>query len=119
LRGIFRTDGGGQFGFCTEKPASYPIPTDGPVGEMLRAVGRHAWRPAHIHFIVSAEGHQPLTTHLFVAGDPYLDSDVVQAVKEGLIVEFKESNDSTEANNFDLSTPYFKLHEEFVLAPTL
>jgi protocatechuate 3,4-dioxygenase beta subunit len=119
LRGIFRTDAGGKFGFCTEKPASYPIPTDGPVGEMLRALGRHAWRPAHIHFIVSAEEHESLTTHLFVAGDPYLDSDVVQAVKEGLIVDFKESNDSTEANNFDLSTPYFKLHEEFVLAPTL
>jgi hypothetical protein len=54
-----------------------------------------------------------------VAGDPYLNSDVVQAVKEGLIVDFDESNDSTEANSFDLSTPYFKLHEEFVLAPAL
>lgn len=115
LRGIFHTDEEGRFGFCTEKPASYPIPTDGPVGAMLKALGRHAWRPAHIHFLVSAERHEVLTTHLFVKGDPYLDSDVVQAVKDSLIVEFKQSDDTAEADQFGLSAPYFKLDENFVL----
>jgi len=97
LRGIFYTDSQGQFGFCTEKPASYPVPTDGPVGVMLKALGRPAMRPAHIHFMVSAEQHQPLTTHLFVRGDPYLNSDAVQAVKDSLIVDFKQLDDPVEA----------------------
>ena len=117
LRGVFRTDHDGIFGFCTEKPSSYPIPTDGPVGAMLRSVGRHAWRPAHIHFIVSADKHEPLTTHLFVAGDSYLESDVVQAVKDSLIVEFKMSEDTIEAKRFELTVPYCKVQEDFVLVP--
>ncbi|GIS88536.1 MAG: hypothetical protein CM1200mP18_12460 [Gammaproteobacteria bacterium] len=78
LRAVFHTDQNGQFGFCTKKPAPYPFPTDGPVGTMLKALGRHAWRPAHLHFMISAEKHQSLTTHLFVKGDPYLKSDAGQ-----------------------------------------
>ena len=116
LRGIFYTDSEGQFGFCTEKPASYPVPTDGPVGVMLKALGRHAMRPAHIHFMVSAEQHQPLTTHLFVRGDPYLESDAVQAVKDSLIVDFKQLDDPVEAEQFGISSPYFKVNEDFRLA---
>ena len=118
LRGIFYTDSEGQFGFCTEKPASYPVPTDGPVGVMLKALGRHAMRPAHIHFMVSAEQHQPLTTHLFVRGDPYLESDAVQAVKDSLIVDFKQLDDPVEAEQFGISSPYFKVNEDFRLAST-
>ena len=118
LRGIFHTDSEGQFGFCTEKPASYPVPTDGPVGVMLKALGRHAMRPAHIHFMVSAEQHQPLTTHLFVRGDPYLESDAVQAVKDSLIVDFKQLDDPVEAEQFGISSPYFKVNEDFRLAST-
>jgi hydroxyquinol 1,2-dioxygenase len=87
-RGRFVTGADGCFGLRTVKPVSYAIPTDGPVGVMLRAMGRHPFRPAHIHMIVSAPGFAPVTTHLFVAGDPYLDTDAVFAVKQSLIVDF-------------------------------
>ena len=116
LRGIFYTNGEGQFGFCTEKPASYPVPTDGPVGAMLKALGRPAMRPAHIHFMVSAEKYQSLTTHLFVRDDPYLKSDAVQAVKDSLIVEFKQLDNPVEAEQFGIPSPYFKVNEDFRLA---
>jgi hydroxyquinol 1,2-dioxygenase len=99
MRGRFRTDDRGEFFFRTVKPVSYPVPTDGPVGKILNAMGRHPMRPAHIHFIVSAPGYEPVATHLFVNGDPYLDSDVVFAVKNSLVVDFKPkpgSNDILE-----------------------
>lgn len=89
LRGKFKTDEKGAFSFRTIKPTSYPVPTDGPVGAILNAMGRHPMRPAHLHFIVSAPGYETLTTHLFVEGDPYLDSDVVFGVKNALVVDFK------------------------------
>jgi hydroxyquinol 1,2-dioxygenase len=92
-RGRFRTDAAGAFFFRTVKPVSYPVPTDGPVGRILNAMGRHPMRPAHIHFIVSAPGYEPVATHLFVNGDRYLDSDVVFAVKNSLIVDFKPKAD--------------------------
>ncbi len=87
LRGLFTADGDGRFWFRSIVPQSYPVPYDGPVGEMLEATGRHAYRPAHLHFIVSAPGYRPVTTHVFVAGSPYLDSDAVFGVKESLIRE--------------------------------
>lgn len=93
LRGRFHTDRAGAFRFHTVKPTSYPLPTDGTVGRMLAAVGRHPFRPAHIHFIVSAPGYESVTTHLFAAGDPYLDSDAVFGVKNSLIVEFRPARD--------------------------
>ncbi len=89
LRGKFRTGADGAFFFRTIKPTSYPVPTDGPVGTILNAMGRHPMRPAHLHFIVSAPGCETLTTHLFAEGDPYLDSDVVFGVKNSLVVDFK------------------------------
>jgi protocatechuate 3,4-dioxygenase beta subunit len=89
LRGRFRTDDRGAFFFRTIKPTSYPVPTDGPVGTILDAMGRHPMRPAHLHFIISAPGWDTLTTHLFVKGDPYLDSDVVFGVKNGLVIDFR------------------------------
>jgi len=92
MRGRFRTGPDGHYHFRTAKPLSYPIPTDGPVGRMLERMGRHAHRPAHIHFIVSAPGHRSLTTHIFVADDPYLDSDAVFGVKEELVVPFVRQN---------------------------
>ncbi len=72
-RGLFTADPGGAFWFRTIVPSHYPIPTDGPVGTLLNATGRHAYRPAHIHFIVTAPGHRALTTHIFVAGSPYMN----------------------------------------------
>lgn len=85
LRGLFRTGADGRFWFRSIVPASYPIPSDGPVGAMLKALGRHPMRPAHIHFILRAAGYESLTTHIFIDGDPYLDSDAVFGVKDALI----------------------------------
>jgi len=107
LRGKFRSDGDGRFHFNTVTPSSYPLPTDGPVGQLLARLGRHPYRPAHIHFIVSAEGYGPVTTHLFAAGDPYLDSDVVFGVKDSLVVDFAPRDDG----------PGRTVDYDFVLSP--
>lgn len=93
MRGMFETDSDGRYWFTTVKPLPYSIPTDGPVGVMLTKMNRHAMRPAHIHFIVNAEGYEELVTHIFAKGDPYLDSDAVFGVKESLIVEFERDGD--------------------------
>lgn len=84
-RGFFTTDEAGRFWFRTVPPSHYPIPTDGPVGTLLEATDRHPYRPAHIHFIARADRHRPLTTHIFMPGSPYLDSDAVFAVKRSLV----------------------------------
>ncbi len=84
-RGRIRTDAEGRYWFRSIRPTFYPVPTDGPVGRMLRKMGRHPYRPGHIHMIVSAPGHLPVTTHLFVAGSEYLDSDAVFGMKESLV----------------------------------
>lgn len=84
-RARFQTDAQGRFWFRTIVPASYPIPDDGPVGDMLTAQGRHPFRPAHVHFMVGHPGCGTLVTHVFLAGDQYLDSDVVFGVKDSLI----------------------------------
>src|SRR6202522_727036 len=89
-RGLFTAAADGSFWFRTVVPSYYPIPTDGPVGALLNATQRHPFRPAHIHFIVAARGYRPLTTHIFVAGSPYIESDAVFAVKKSLIKEFKD-----------------------------
>jgi catechol 1,2-dioxygenase len=88
MRGRFRSDAEGRYSIRTVLPVNYPIPSDGPVGRMLRATGRHPWRPAHIHFVVSADGYEPVTTHIFDRRDEYLGSDAVFAVKDSLICDF-------------------------------
>ena len=98
-------------------PSCYPIPDDGRVGRMLRALGRHHWRPAHIHFIVSAPGYRPVTTMLFVDGDPYLDSDAVFGVKESLVVPFIRHDSTEEAARFGVRAPFYTADYEFGLAP--
>lgn len=115
-RGLFHTDAEGRFRFRTVVPSHYPIPTDGPVGRLLEATGRHPYRPAHIHFIVQAEGHTPLTTHVFVAGSPYLDSDAVFAVKQSLIADFARSTDEEAAARHGVQVPF--RHAEFDLTLT-
>ena len=90
MRGRFRTGADGRYEFRTARPVSYPIPDDGPVGDLVRAVGRHPYRPAHVHFIVSADGFEPLTTQLYSSGDPYIDSDAVFAVRKSLIIEYEK-----------------------------
>jgi hydroxyquinol 1,2-dioxygenase len=103
-RGLFTTDTSGAYWFRTIVPTHYPIPTDGPVGTLLEATKRHPYRPAHIHFIVTAPGHRPLTTHIFVAGSPYIESDAVFAVKKSLITEFTPAGDPDQPAraNFDI-----------------
>jgi hydroxyquinol 1,2-dioxygenase len=88
LRATFRTDETGRFYFWSIMPAAYPVPDDGPVGELLEATGRHPFRPAHVHFMISAGGHEKLVTHLFADDSPYLDSDAVFGVKSSLIRPF-------------------------------
>lgn len=88
LRGVYTADADGRFAVRTVKPVSYPIPDDGPVGKLLRALGRHPYRPAHIHFIVSAKGYAPVVTQLFTDDDTYLESDAVFGVKKSLVVHY-------------------------------
>ncbi|OUD03381.1 intradiol ring-cleavage dioxygenase [Streptomyces swartbergensis] len=114
-RGLFTADTEGRFWFRTCVPAPYPIPTDGPVGGLLRATGRHPYRPAHIHFIATAEGHTPVTTHIFVAGGDYLDSDAVFAVKESLVQDFAESDDPSLAREFGVANPFRHARFDLVL----
>lgn len=92
-RGIFVTGADGAYHFVGIKPVSYPVPDDGPVGEILRGMGRHPFRPAHTHLIVTADGCQKLVTHIFVGDDPYIDSDTVFGVKESLIAPFEPVSD--------------------------
>jgi protocatechuate 3,4-dioxygenase beta subunit len=86
LRATFKTDERGEYEFRTILPVSYPIPNDGPAGQLLQGLGRHPFRPAHVHFMISAPRHRKLVTHLFLKGDKYLESDAVFGVKPSLIV---------------------------------
>ncbi|MCP5199614.1 MAG: intradiol ring-cleavage dioxygenase [Gammaproteobacteria bacterium] len=117
LRGRFTTNEAGEYALVTEKPVSYPVPTDGPVGRLLAAAGRHAFRPAHIHFIVRAPGCEALVTHVFVDGDPYLDSDAVFATKASLVGEFKPGTDTDLARRCGLDGPHSHLAFDFGLMP--
>jgi len=114
-RGLFTADAEGRFWFRTCVPSPYPIPTDGPVGELLKATGRHPYRPAHIHFIASAEGHTPVTTHIFVAGSDYLDSDAVFAVKQSLVEDFTPTDDPSLAREFGIANPFRHARFDLVL----
>jgi len=100
LRASFRTDLAGSYRFRTIMPVSYPIPNDGPAGQLLAAMGRHPFRPAHIHFMISAPGYRTLVTHLFLDGDEFLESDAVFGVKPSLVVrpELKEATNTVEYN---------------------
>ena len=115
LRGRFRTDKEGRFHFRTVKPVSYPIPHDGPVGQMMRTIGRHVYRPAHLHFMIHAKGYHPVTTHLFVKGDKYLGSDAVFGVKQSLICDYKRHTSPAEAKKRGVKGPFFTLDHTFGL----
>ncbi|MFT0174103.1 intradiol ring-cleavage dioxygenase [Paraburkholderia mimosarum] len=116
LRGRYRTDAEGRYAITTILPVSYPIPTDGPVGRMLNATGRHPWRPAHLHFMIEAPGHRTLVTHLFDKDDKYLESDAVFGVKPSLLVAYRERPAGDElARRFNLDGPYREANYDFVL----
>jgi catechol 1,2-dioxygenase len=115
LRGLFTADADGRYWFRTAKPRYYSIPDDGPVGQLLRKMGRHPYRPAHIHFIVAAEGFKPVVTHIFPPDCPYLGSDAVFGVKESLIGDFKHVDDPARAASLGLANPFWELAADFVL----
>jgi catechol 1,2-dioxygenase len=118
LRGRFRTEADGAFRFTTARPVDYPIPDDGPVGRMLAATGRHPWRPAHIHLIVSAEGCTPVTTHLFDSESKYLESDVVFGVKPSLVRTFALHDPAFEPPPADVDGAWYTTDIDIVLQST-
>jgi hydroxyquinol 1,2-dioxygenase len=116
-RGRIRTDAQGRYRFRSIKPTFYPVPTDGPVGMMLRKMGRHPYRPGHIHMIVSAAGHAPVTTHLFVADSQYLDSDAVFGMKESLVAQFERHPAGAGPDGEQMPTPFYTVNYDFRLRP--
>jgi hydroxyquinol 1,2-dioxygenase len=119
MRGKFRTDAEGRYLIRTVRPVNYPIPSDGPVGAMLKATGRHPMRPAHIHFVVMADGYEPVTTHIFDRIDPYLESDAVFAVKDSLICDFTRHEAPTpEAARIGIAGPVLTAEFDFALKPS-
>jgi len=115
-RGLFTADPDGAYWFRTIVPSHYPIPVDGPGGDLLAATRRHPYRPAHIHFIVRAPGHRTLTTHIFVAGSQYIESDAVFAVKQSLIASFTPTDDPELAARYEVARPFCLTDFDFVLA---
>lgn len=113
FRMITGTDG--AYAFTTVRPAPYTVPYDGPVGDLLRAGGRHAWRPAHFHFIVSAENFRSLTTEVFFADDQYIDEDAVFGVRESLLVQPRLGTDAAMAQRYRLPLPYHSVEFDFRL----
>jgi catechol 1,2-dioxygenase len=105
LRGRFRTDGEGTFELVALMPTAYPVPTDGPVGELLSAAKRPPYRPAHIHFIVSAPGYETLVTQIFVKGDPIIEDDAVFTASRNMIGDFRKDGE------------HFRLAYDFPLRP--
>jgi len=117
-RARFITDAEGRFFFRTILPCSYPIPTDGPTGEMILRLRRHPMRPAHVHFLVNAPGHEPLVTHVFMEGDKYLDTDVVFGVKDELVSKIEKRTDPKMPDGKPASsTPWYLMTYEFRVKP--
>ncbi|MBN9036778.1 MAG: intradiol ring-cleavage dioxygenase [Rhizobiales bacterium] len=117
LRGVFRTGPDGRYWFRAVKPKYYPIPDDGTVGKLLGALGRHPYRPAHLHYIIRADGFETLTTHIFDPDDPYINSDAVFGVKESLLAEFRKVDDPKRASALEFAGPFWEVEHDFVLAP--
>ncbi|BCG04487.1 6-chlorohydroxyquinol-1,2-dioxygenase (plasmid) [Paraburkholderia sp. PGU19] len=116
LRGVFRTESDGRYWFKAVKPKFYPIPDDGTVGRLLALLGRHPYRPAHLHFIVKADGFETLTTHVFDPDDPYIDSDAVFGVKRSLMVRFEHVTEDARLAAFGFSEPFWEVEYDFVMA---
>jgi hydroxyquinol 1,2-dioxygenase len=117
LRGRFITDADGRFSFRTILPRSYPIPTDGPVGQLIKAANRHPMRPAHVHFLVNAPGYEPLITHVFIEGDEYLASDAVFGVKDELVSKVVRHDEPVMPDGKPASGPWYAMTYEFHVRP--
>lgn len=117
LRGKFTTDADGRFFFRSIKPGSYPVPTDGPVGDMLRAQSRHCFRPAHFHFLAFKDGFKTLVTQVFVADDPYLHSDVVFGVTSALVGDYRRHTASETPPAPDVSGEWYTFTYDLIMEP--
>jgi hydroxyquinol 1,2-dioxygenase len=117
LRAVFRTDKQGRFSFRSILPKSYPIPTDGTVGDMLRATERSPMRPAHLHFRVAKPGYDTLITHVFVDGDEYLDSDAVFGVRASCIGNYVRHEAGEKVEGVTQKSPFYRLDYRFALHP--
>jgi hydroxyquinol 1,2-dioxygenase len=117
LRGRFLTAADGGYDLWTVKPVSYPVPSDGPVGELLAVIGRHNMRPAHFHVIASADGYRTIVTELFTDDDPYVHSDAVFGVKPSLVVHYDRVDNPDALKAAGRSEPYWDLQYDFILTP--
>lgn len=117
LRAQFRTDAQGRYYFWSLKPTLYPVPVDGPVGAMLTRMGRHPFRPGHMHFMLNAKGHQPLITHLFVSDSDYIETDAVFGVRDSLIIPFKPQPAGRAPDGRVLNQPWAHAEYDFRLVP--
>ena len=116
-RGRFRTDGEGRYWFWSIMPSYYPVPDDGPVGDMMRATNRSIYRPGHMHMQVSAPGHVMLTMHIFVAGSPYIEKDAVFGKRDSLVVDFDHHAPGKAPDGREMKKPYHSASYDFRLAP--
>jgi protocatechuate 3,4-dioxygenase beta subunit len=119
FRGRFGVDEDGSYEFQTMVPKPYTVPTDGPVGRLLEAIGQHPWRPAHIHFKVEAEGHETLITQVFFPDDPYLENDTIGAVKSALVRHLSKHEDQEELAQRGLDAPFYTCEFDITLQPAM
>lgn len=117
-RGRLRTTGQGGYHFKSILAEPYPIPHDGPVGKMLDALGRHPWRPAHLHFMIQAPGYETLITHVFRAGSDYLESDAVFGVRSTLVVDWVRHEAGIAPDGTQINSDFYTLRYDFVLNPS-
>lgn len=115
LRGYYLAGDDGSFVIRTIRPTQYQIPIDGPAGILVKVANRHPWRPAHLHAMISAKGYQSLTTHIFDGEDCYIDSDVVFAVKESLILDIKLNESQADADLYGMKAPFHEVVKDLIL----
>ncbi|MFT7058893.1 MAG: hydroxyquinol 1,2-dioxygenase [Pseudorhodobacter sp.] len=119
FHGLQTTGADGRYAFTSVKPVEYTVPSDGPVGDILNATGRHPWRPSHLHFIVKAAGFRDLVTEVFPEDDPYLDQDTVFGVRSDLVMKYKSMPAGSFPEGFALSgsvdEPYLRVDFDLVL----
>ena len=117
LRGQFTTDAKGHFSFRSVKPAGYPIPVDGPVGELIRASGRHNYRPAHLHFLAFKEGFKTLVSQIYAPDDPVIETDVQFGVTRALLGDYVRHDAGEKAPAEGVEGEWYSLDQTFVMEP--
>jgi protocatechuate 3,4-dioxygenase beta subunit len=115
LRGRFVTDDAGRFYFRSVKPAGYPIPIDGPVGDLVRATRRHHYRPAHLHFMIYKPGFKTMISQIYAPDDAHIDSDVQFGVTRALIGDYVRHDEPSAEHGF--AAPWYSLDQQFVIEP--